>query len=376
MSTDRLLANNGNDSTRCNASQAARAGSARIRAGERTDIRLQQWIASQISRSLDWSPIVEALLRCGADIDQAKAWIREIASSPAFAELCSVQGRHRALEQMVSLSRERRMALTGDGLKRITDLDPDDFLERFWVPGTPVVIGNLVQELDAFTKWCVDYFVANFGSVEVEVLADRCSRQNPDQDWRELRRRMTFHTFLELCFERPPNDVYMVRKNDAFCRPGMEPLLTDLNFRHGPFSELRPEHTGLWIGGPGTHVRLHYDNANSVLCQISGRKRVRLAAAESLALLDLSNSAYCTWDPPDDLEGEDAPETVTELILEPGDALFIPAGVWHQVTSLDFSVSVSVIDFQWPNSCSWYQPGEAVAGRKPAQPFAWQANPR
>jgi ribosomal protein L16 Arg81 hydroxylase len=38
-----------------------------------------------------------------------------------------------------------------------------------------------------------------------------------------------------------------------------------------------------------------------------------------------------------------------ELILNPGDALFIPIGWWHQVTSLDFSVSATYTNFRWPN---------------------------
>ena len=38
-----------------------------------------------------------------------------------------------------------------------------------------------------------------------------------------------------------------------------------------------------------------------------------------------------------------------EIILDPGDALFIPIGWWHQVTSLAFSVSATYTNFKWPN---------------------------
>lgn len=37
------------------------------------------------------------------------------------------------------------------------------------------------------------------------------------------------------------------------------------------------------------------------------------------------------------------------MTLEPGDALFIPLGWWHQVTALDFSVMYTHTNFRWPN---------------------------
>lgn len=38
-----------------------------------------------------------------------------------------------------------------------------------------------------------------------------------------------------------------------------------------------------------------------------------------------------------------------EIVLEPGEVLFIPIGWWHQVEALDFSVSISYTNFVWPN---------------------------
>jgi ribosomal protein L16 Arg81 hydroxylase len=40
---------------------------------------------------------------------------------------------------------------------------------------------------------------------------------------------------------------------------------------------------------------------------------------------------------------------VYEVVLEPGDILFMPLAWWHQVTSLDFSVTVTWTNFLWPN---------------------------
>jgi hypothetical protein len=40
---------------------------------------------------------------------------------------------------------------------------------------------------------------------------------------------------------------------------------------------------------------------------------------------------------------------VHRVMLNPGDALFIPLGWWHQVTALDFSVTITHTNFRWPN---------------------------
>ena len=65
-----------------------------------------------------------------------------------------------------------------------------------------------------------------------------------------------------------------------------------------------------------------------------------------------------------DAELANAPEPLVEVVLAPGEALFIPAGWWHQVDALDVSISVSILSLAWPNDFSWYKPGTALAGRR------------
>jgi hypothetical protein len=38
-----------------------------------------------------------------------------------------------------------------------------------------------------------------------------------------------------------------------------------------------------------------------------------------------------------------------EVLLEPGEILFMPLAWWHQVKSLDFSVTTTFTNFLWPN---------------------------
>jgi ribosomal protein L16 Arg81 hydroxylase len=49
-----------------------------------------------------------------------------------------------------------------------------------------------------------------------------------------------------------------------------------------------------------------------------------------------------------------------ELVLEPGEALFLPVGWWHHVRALDVSITVTFTNFIYPNSFEWDHPHARV----------------
>jgi ribosomal protein L16 Arg81 hydroxylase len=52
---------------------------------------------------------------------------------------------------------------------------------------------------------------------------------------------------------------------------------------------------------------------------------------------------------------------VIDVVVEPGEALFIPVGWWHHVRSLDVSISLSLTNFRYPNDFGDYCPGAITA---------------
>jgi hypothetical protein len=92
---------------------------------------------------------------------------------------------------------------------------------------------------------------------------------------------------------------------------------------------------GIFISAPGARTRLHEDPwcSDAVLCQLMGRKRVRLFSPEQARDLALNcqDARMDVWRLPGGYEDS----------LEIGEVLFIPAGWLHQLDTVSGSVSLT-----------------------------------
>jgi lysine-specific demethylase 8 len=105
----------------------------------------------------------------------------------------------------------------------------------------------------------------------------------------------------------------------------------------------------LWISAAGTVSGMHRDLADNLHAQVSGRKRFTLVAPQQSALLypngildGVPNGCRVDVEAPD-LRRFPKLRDVRMLVadLEPGDAIYIPRRWWHQVRTLDLSISVN-----------------------------------
>ena len=118
-----------------------------------------------------------------------------------------------------------------------------------------------------------------------------------------------------------------------------------------------PAATGgmLWIGPAGTVTPLHHDLTNNFIAQIVGRKRVKILPASEVGKLYNHHRVFSEITDLEDpaLDVARFPRLVGarayEVVLLPGEILFMPLAWWHQVKALDFSVTATFTNFQWPN---------------------------
>lgn len=307
----------------------------------------------------------ELVAQLAAQMPRARA-AREVAAvarSSLLPVCAGLARRVRRLELVAALGRSHaRGAPERTQVERRTTPGADEFFRDYWAAHRPVVLTDASARWPALRKWTPAYFRRRFGDETIEITAGREADPFYDMNFRAHRRRMRMDRFIDRVLEAgTSNDLYMVSNNHTMRRPRFRALLDDVRPPRDLFEPPAPAATSLWIGPAGTVTPLHHDTTNILFAQIHGRKRVELVSPQETALLLDPVHGYYS---PVDLDGLAAAThpaleqmLVQQVVLGPGDALYIPAGWWHRVTSLDVSISFSLLGFRRPNDFDWYRPG-------------------
>lgn len=133
---------------------------------------------------------------------------------------------------------------------------------------------------------------------------------------------------------------------------GLPPYLGNLALKelnslcHWPayFDKMGPAR--FWIGPAGTLTPLHCDYDDNIFAQVWGSKRIFLAPPHHDEFLYVKEASAMLFGSPFNPEAPDYDAyplarhaTMIEVLVQPGDMLYVPAGWYHQVHALTFSLS-------------------------------------
>ncbi len=216
-----------------------------------------------------------------------------------------------------------------------------EFVERFLTPGLPVVIEGALDEWAALRKWSPAYFAQVVGEREVDVTTEEDGYFNKPR----MPNRMRMADFVGT-LERPTDKGVSYLKQQDFA--SLPELLPDVSLP--PYAEAPMVlATNIWFGPGGTATPLHYDPFENLFAQIYGKKSFELVHPGDLGLTYLraleSDAPHISDVHCKSIDLERFPKFTdarrASIVLGSGDLLFLPAWWFHEVTSLETSISVN-----------------------------------
>lgn len=237
-------------------------------------------------------------------------------------------------------------------MKKIDTVDTlsrDVFYKEYVNQEKPVLIKNQTRDWHAL-NWDADYFKANEEGTKVAVKTGDVSAGK--------RESMLLSDYVEL-LNQYEKDI------EAGKDPANPGYLHDIPFFHvfpkfrkdiEPFPiHLFPKwywhnwhnYIQFFMGATGSLTPLHFDTlgTNNLFFQVVGSKRFILIPAEQKDLCYIEGWRWAKFDPSNP-DYEKFPKAkgvdIMDVVLSPGDILYIPPGMLHQVHGLSYSISFNI----------------------------------
>lgn len=276
----------------------------------------------------------------------------------------------RKCTSLIEIQRDlARLSPKARTVERRSGVSGNEFLEKYYAANRPVILCDLMSFWQAPQKWTPEYLKATCGDEMVEIMAARETNPRYEMEDAPHRKEVKLAEYVDMVSKGgETNDYYLTARNGFFARPGVKPLLRDIEM----FSEYLRETDGdgvfMWYGPKGTVTPLHHDAMNIFMAQVQGRKHIKLIPANEIELIYNNFAVYSEVDAAHpDLQKYPKFQyaNVIDLELAPGEVLFLPVGWWHWVKALDTSITVSFNNFLFPNDFKWDHP----QGSQPASGY-------
>ena len=232
----------------------------------------------------------------------------------------------------------------------VESIAPEEFRRNYYIPNKPLVIRDLAKGWKAYSKWDWDYFKQLVGNQKVgiynNVKSDAYTPINTADDY------TTFGQYIDMVKSGPAEwRIFLFNIFDH-----APELTNDFSWPEHLMKGFVKKYPMLFVGGQGsiTHMHFYIDLSHILHTQFAGRKRVLLFPFEEqkklyrkpwevLSLVDFSHYAdvnrskvdYAAFPALNLAKGMD-------VVLEPGDTLFMPAGYWHHMEYIDSGFAMSL----------------------------------
>jgi len=321
------------------------------------DDEWRRWIAENLSLGGTPDSIAAAMTASGIPAPEAQAEIEAALASPYVRGGDLVRARLSKRDWLLeTLSKLKRLHPDARQVERKHRLSRDEFLRDYYSQNRAVIITGMLEDWPALKSWSLDYFVHRLGDREVEVQFGRDADPDYEINQPRLARQMLFGQFVEtIRTAGVTNDLYITARNGGSNRGALGELWNDITQIPDYLDASDPLAGFFWLGPAGTITPFHHDLTNNFMAQVLGRKRILIIPANELPRA--YNHLHC-YSPVDgrSIDFERFPAlrdaVIQEVILNPGEILFLPVGHWHFVEALDISCTMTFTNFLFDNDFS------------------------
>ncbi len=232
----------------------------------------------------------------------------------------------------------------------VETIDPNEFRTRYYNSSTPLVIKSLAKNWPAYTKWNWDYFKQQVGNRQVgiynNVKSDAYTPINTADDY------TTFGEYIDIIKSGPAAwRIFLFNIFDH--APG---LAADFSWPEHLMKGFVKKYPMLFVGGQGsiTHMHFDIDMSHILHTQFAGQKRVLLFPFEEQKklyrkpweVLSMVDFSFYADKEKSKVDFDRFPALRHahgfEVVLEPGDTLFMPAGYWHHMEYIESGFAMSL----------------------------------
>ncbi len=314
---------------------------------------LRRQIADRLLQQEDPQKIAASLAGSGLAPDTVRREIADAMAHPYLQVAKSYATRLKKRDWVLNTYRTLSETAPSPGVvERKYRLSREEFVRDYYATNRPVVIQGMLDNWAALKKWTPDYLRENYGHLTVEIQANRNADRNYETNMQKLKRDVLFGDYVDLVSSGATNDVYMTANNASRNMETLKGLWSDIDMLPEYLNPDSPDKGFFWFGPAGTITPLHHDLTNNFMAQVRGRKHIKLIAAYNLpyvynhlhccSQLDLTNIDYARFPLLRNAR-------IMDVILEPGEILFLPVGCWHFVKGLDMSITMTFTHFRFNN---------------------------
>ena len=321
-----------------------------------------QWIAENRLRNCTPESMLATMSHAGLDPRACRTAIAQMEKNPVFRAARRHQQLQLKLESV--LANQQKLWESAPGYTSVdkrAGVSRDEFIDRYARCSRPLVLTDVTADWPAMQRWSPQDLKQRFGHLEVEIQAERNTDAQYEQNKLAHRRTQRLADFVDRVLAGgPTNDYYMTANNEVLREPGFAPLLADIGSLPAVCDRMQLSRlSSFWFGPAGTVTPLHHDTVMLFHTQVVGRKRWRFISPLETPKLYNHNGVFSPIDVdrPDLLRYPTFSEVkMLEVVVEPGETVFLPLGWWHQVTSLDVSLSFAYTNLALPNEFTYVNP--------------------